>query len=281
VLAEVERRLEGAGGLLDAHDAAAAAPARVAALEQAAKALLGDEFRIIPEFEPTPEQAADWRAALDASGTTLLNHLEVELGVELPVDEWLYGVARVRGPLRAWEQAMLLAGGFGSPEPELVPIQLPHRPGEPWLAMQFPADHLIDSDRLLYTAHYAVPFEETARQCGLLLDEWTEVVPGAEQETGIAFNFDKPGAEAPQSLLLVTPATWDGAWHWDDLVGALEDTLTLAKQRAVEPAHVDATAYARFLPATVMAATLSPISIATTLALNNDVLGQIEVRDDA
>ena len=53
---------------------------------------------------------------------------------------------------------------------------------------------------------------------------------------------------------------------------ALDETLDLAKKRAVEPAHVDSTPYARFLPATVMAATLRGITIGTTLAVNNHVL---------
>ena len=42
--------------------------------------------------------------------------------------------------------------------------------------------------------------------------------------------------------------------------------------------HVDATAYARFLPATIMAATLHGISIATALAANNHVYEFVEAR---
>jgi hypothetical protein len=262
---EVQRRVDAADERLAAHDPVAAA-----------KALLGEDFVVIPEFTLEPDQAREWREALDASDTTLLRHLNEELGVEEPVDEWLYGVARVRPPMRVWEEATLLAGGFGRAEPELTPAQLPHRPGEPWLAMQFPQDHAIDGERLLYTAHHSVPFDAEAAHCGLLLDEWTEVIPAAAQETGVAFNFDRPSAEAPQSILLVTPATWDGSWHWDDLVGALDDTLALAKQRAVEPDQIDATPYARFLPATLMAAAASDVSIGTTLALNNDVLKHME-----
>jgi hypothetical protein len=45
----------------------------------------------------------------------------------------------------------------------------------------------------------------------------------------------------------------------------------LAKLRAVEPDQVDETDYARFLPATVMAATTRGISIAAVLAINNGV----------
>jgi hypothetical protein len=132
-----------------------------------------------------------------------------------------------------------------------------------------------DGDRLLYTAQYATPFDKTKRQCGLLLDEWTEVIPADDHTTGITFNFDRPDNEAPQALLLVTPAAMNGAWQWNDLVGALNETLDLAKKRAVEPVQVDATAYSQFLPATVMAATLYGISISTSLAAANGVFRSI------
>jgi hypothetical protein len=39
----------------------------------------------------------------------------------------------------------------------------------------------------------------------------------------------------------------------------------------VEPVHIDGTAYSRFLPATIMAATLYGISITTALAATNGV----------
>ena len=75
----------------------------------------------------------------------------------------------------------------------------------------------------------------------------------------------------------MTPATASGAWQWDDLVGALNETLELSKKRALEPIHIDNTAYSRFLPATVMAATLYGISITTTLAAANGVFRKLEV----
>ena len=71
--------------------------------------------------------------------------------------------------------------------------------------------------------------------------------------------------------LLVTPPVFQGSWRWDDLVAALNETLDLAKTRAVEPSHIDGTAYARFLPATVMAATLNELTISADLARNNNV----------
>jgi len=60
------------------------------------------------------------------------------------------------------------------------------------------------------------------------------------------------------------------------VTGALDDTLELARKRAVEPDHIDRTPYARFLPGVVMAAHLRGISIGLSLAVNNDVAALIE-----
>ena len=70
-------------------------------------------------------------------------------------------------------------------------------------------------------------------------------------------------------MLLVTPATFRGAWQWNDLVDGVRETMQLARRRAVEPARLDSTTYARFLPATMMAVTLYQITISTNLSINN------------
>jgi hypothetical protein len=267
---------------LEAHAAATTGPARVEALQAAAQALFGESFTLVPEFAYTPEQGGELVDAIAAGESgALLSHLTTSVGIERPMEEWLLGAARVRPALDAWQMCSLLAGTFERSEPVLTPAQLPFEAAAPWLALQFPPSYEIKGDRLLYTAHHATPFAPSARQCGLLLDDWTEVIPGTERDTGISFNFDRPDSEPPQSILLVTPATADGAWHWDDVVGALNETLDLAKKRAIEPAMVDPSLYSRFLPATIMAVTLRGISIATMLAVAGDVMKKVEVRADA
>jgi hypothetical protein len=129
----------------------------------------------------------------------------------------------------------------------------------------------LETDRLLYTAHFTTAFKKASRQCGLLIDEWTEVIPSREATTGITFHHDRPNSEAPQAMLLVTPTDFRGKWRWDDLVDALNETLELAKRRALEPVDVDATPYAALLPATVMAVTVAELTISANLALNNNL----------
>jgi hypothetical protein len=125
---------------------------------------------------------------------------------------------------------------------------------------------------VLYTAHYPVAFDRTVPLCGLLVDEWTEVVPGDVETTGLVFHHDSPDCQPPQAMLLVVPPEPVPGWRWEDVVDSLHETLDLARFRAIEPVRLDDTPYATFLPATVTAASISGISIATNLAVNNGLL---------
>ena len=119
-----------------------------------------------------------------------------------------------------------------------------------------------------------MPFDETKRQCGLLLDEWTETLPAEAETTGIAFHFDRPSSEPPQAWLLAIPPDPKGSWSWQDLVDSVTETLDLAHLRAVEPDQLDGTVWARFLPAIVSASTLRPITIGVDLGRVNGTLAE-------
>lgn len=273
---EVAKRLKICDEHLQAAAAAANPAAAVAALQLAGSALLGEEVKLIPEFTMDPIAAAELANAYAASADgSLTKYLVDEIGYEFPADDWLHGVARVREKMHAWEQAAALAGSLGGTEPGIAPIQLPYRPGEGWLALEFDPARPPAGERLLYTAHYpagyVAGFVPATATCGLLLDDWTEVVPSRDETAGLSFHFDRPGSEPPQSWLLVTPAQMAGQWTWSDLLGALHETLDLAKLRTIEPAHVDTRAYARFLPATTSAVTLYGVSIAANFARVNNV----------
>jgi hypothetical protein len=250
---------------------------QVQAIQLAAKKLLGEDFQIVPEFTLSPALAGEWANALGAFNSgKLLNYLKNDQKIDFPIDEWLYGVARVRPMLHSWESALMFDAAFDLNPPELKPIQLPFVADDPWLALQYPSDYVIDSDRLLYTCSYSAPFDPNARQCGLLLDEWTEVIPVTQRDTAITFNYNRPDTEPPQSMLLVTSPSVTGTWHWDDLIAALVETLALAKKRAVEPSFLDSTVYTRLLPATVMASTSYAITISTALTAANGVFDAIQ-----
>jgi len=267
VVEECDQRIALATQHLADHDAAPAGEARVDAGIAAAKALLGDETVVVPTFTLATSHGDEWEAAYSWSRSGgLAAHLLATR--DEPFDDWLHGVARVRERVRSWEQMMMLCGALGSAEPALTPIQLPHA-AEPWAGLEFATGFTVTSERLLYTAHYPVAFDKVGPQCGLLLDEWTEVVPETSSTTGLAFHYDRPDAEPPQAMLLVVPPTPQPTWRFDDLVDALHDTRALAELRAVDPDQVAATRYAALAPATVMSATVRGLHISANLAYNN------------
>ena len=109
---------------------------QVTALVAAAQALMGDDFQIVPEFAVSAAQGGEWANAISASTSgDLFTYLKTTLNFDFPIDEWFYGAARVREPLRAWESALMLASAFGLTPPPLTPIQLPFAAGEPWRAL--------------------------------------------------------------------------------------------------------------------------------------------------
>ena len=264
---EIDQRRAAAMQFLAAHDAAATAAARVEALANAVHAMLGADALFVPEFRVSAAQGAEWSAAMSWSRTgNLTSHLAATRS--FPADDWLHGVARVRERVRDFEQARLLATSLGRAEPDLWPLQLPHR-SEPWFGLEWPDAVTLTGARLLYTAHYPAAFNASASHAGLLLDEWIEVVPGESTTTGVVFNHDSPDSEPPQAMLLVVPPNPEAAWSWDDIVGSVRDTFALAKLRAVEPDRVADTRYAAFLPATVTEATVRGLGISANLAYNN------------
>jgi hypothetical protein len=111
--------------------------------------------------------------------------------------------------------------------------QLPHRPGSPWVGGEFPADPPQGEGLSLCIVNAAAASGPV--QAGLMLDDWTETVPSDRETTGVAFNFNRPNAVAPQALLVAVPPVLRGHWTWDDLVGSIHEALDLAKLRAVEP----------------------------------------------
>jgi hypothetical protein len=272
---DVEQRIAKANALVAESAAVTDVEGRLRVLQQAAAQVLGDEARLLPRFTLPAEQATELQNCF-ADSAALLDHLKSARGRLFPEDDWLYGLARVRDKLRAWETVVFLSEAFEQTAPALTPLQLPHRAGDSWLALEFPDDYLFDGDRLLYTPHFAAaPFVAGAPQTGLLLDEWNEVIPGKDEVTGLAFHFDRPNSEPPQAMLLAVPPQLRGKWVWDDLVAMLHDTLDAARKRAVEPSQVDASNYAQFLPATLTAVTLYQMTIAVNLAANNGLYNLI------
>jgi hypothetical protein len=265
LIVELDQRMT-KGDVLLADAGTAGGERKAQILTDAVKAFLGEGVRVIPRFTLSSGQGDEWQNAWDQRAALLTHLLPAR---DFPVDDWMYGMARVRGKMHDWENVVQMTNAFATTEPALVPLQFPFRAGEPWLGLEIPAafDITKAGDHILYTAAYAAgPFDKTAAQFGgLLLDEWTEVVPGQDETAGLAFHYDRPSNEPPQTMLLVTPATAAPQWSWEDLSLSIPETFELARKRVVEPRDISATPLSRLLPATLMAFTTSEISISSSL----------------
>lgn len=262
------------------NDAQLAGAPATATVQQAAQRLFGEDFRMVPSFVLGPKaKAALAAAAAQSDSGDLTRYARETIGREFPVDDWLHGIARVRDKMQHWENATMLCEAFGTTAPALKPLQLPAVAGEAWYALELPpattpSTRAVAGDRLLYNAHFDVALDPGASLCGLLVDEWTEVIPQAEETTGVAFHFDRPNSEPPQVWLLALASRLNGSWSWDELLGAVNDALESAKRRAVEPDHVLASRYGWLLPATYAAYTFPEIS------MSNAYLRNVRIYDD-
>ena len=267
LLRAVQARTAGIDVALAAHDATAGL-AQAEAVQAGLKRAFGEGFQAIPSFTLQGDVAAEVTAA-HGQRDWILRHLTTDLGRAFPLDEWLYGVARVRDRVARLERATILAEGFGQSEIPLWAWQFPFAADDFWVGAEFPDSYELANERLLVTLQSDIALDTTQPLAGILIDEWTEVAPGREATTGVAFHFDQPNSEPPQAMLLLTPAMFTGAWSWDDVRDAVADALDSARLRAVEPEQIDRTDYARVLPAVMAALAFNPVTIDLNLAAVN------------
>jgi hypothetical protein len=221
--------------------------AQVLLVLEAGRILFGETFNWLPKFSCFNEIDI---ATADAARNQLLQHaVNVTPGITVTevVDEWLQGLARVRKLLYRWEIVRTLADALTDMTLDMLPIQIPFRANDSWLAVELPATDPddptkpfgISRDTLSIVAHGTTAFQPGLKQSGVLIDDWTEEIPTATETTGISFRYNQPNAAPPQSLLLAVTPEETGSWNWDALVGTLNDTLQRAKRRAVEPDQLE------------------------------------------
>lgn len=113
--------------------------------------------------------------------------------------------------------------------------------------IESPSDWL-KGNYMSLVAHLPRDLEPGAQLAGMLIDEWVEVLPNSQETTGIAFNFDQPGNQAPQVILLAVSPGDRETWDLETLEASVIETLELAKMRAVDPEKV-LEEFGQFLPA--------------------------------
>ncbi|MGC4070208.1 MAG: hypothetical protein QM784_37220 [Polyangiaceae bacterium] len=95
----------------------------------------------------------------------------------------------------------------------------------------------------------ATSLDATDTWTGLVMDDWTEIIPNKKEVTGVAVHYDGPSAQAPQTILVAVASNPAAGWTFDDLWASIEQTVDLTKVRAVDAELVD---LGQVLPANVM-----------------------------
>jgi hypothetical protein len=222
---------------------------RANAVRTIINAVFGGTLNVLPLF--TPHNAPELAQSLAARGDLLKD------APPLAADTWLHGLTRVRPRIARVEELRLFAGMFDTAGDSLslTIMQTPHAPGSRWLALPLEKIPLERGSVRALALMLPQDYDPAGAQCGLLFDDWVEVIPGTEETTGIAVHFDQPNAEPPQTLLLALAPHLGGEWRWDDLVATVLETFELAKERAVDTDQIDTTSWAQMLPALVMPVT--------------------------
>jgi hypothetical protein len=217
------------------------------------QAIFGRGFVFCPRFTPAPATAAELDLAL-AQSSALVPDAEAPR-------TWVQQAARVRAPLARWRRLALYAGALGADLLALDVAQLPYDGRARWAALPFTGTPPENAPLTLVLHRVGNP-GGTNPWTGLLLDEWSEVIPRAREQTGLAFHYDDAGSEAPNAVLLAVPPD-PGAVTWDPqtLLAIVRETLELLKLRAVEGELVDEVG--QILPAVLLASNAAGDTVET------------------
>jgi hypothetical protein len=201
------------------------------------KAIFGDSFPVLPALAPA--LAATWPGLWGSSAS-------LQAGDPLAAVRWLQRMSRVRPGTARLDQALLCAEALaGKPLARLDVAQLPPVAGERWLGLDLAGG--APASRLSLVAFSPRPYSGGATVAGLMIDEWVEVLPAAQQITGLSFHHDDPTARAPQAILLAVRPDDFPEWTLEAVEGSVLEALDLAKLRAVDPDALGALGH--YLPA--------------------------------
>lgn len=241
-------------------------------LREVAQIILGENFVILPSC--TPANGLELSPAFSYSDTLINQNPEnVNLWLQqaAEVKPRLQQLEDMLLTKAAWQSAWVTEETDS--EYELVEIadqadyqfhvaQLPDGACDTWMALpdeEQDFSHLEERPRSItsfvcysgndsFTSLQEIDYSNT-RISGLVIDAWDEKIPqfGQEdddgnrelptQQTGISFQYDRPNAQAPQSIFLAVPSTLDeeaDEWQLESLREIVCETMDLAKVRAVD-----------------------------------------------
>lgn len=193
--------------------------------------MFGKEFCVLPAFKPSNDQVLQ---------QTFKRSTELQGGNPFESLTWFQRIARVREGAARLDATMLYAEALNGPLLSFQVGQLPYFEGDRWVALVEkptsvePDDNLLQRNRLSLAFLTPETIAFSKPMVGLLIDEWVETVPNKQEVTGLTFHYDSPQSRAPQALLLAMAPEGVEIWDAKTLECTLQETLALAKLRAVD-----------------------------------------------
>jgi len=222
------------------------------------RAVFGPGFAVLPRFTLDATGATEFASALAASTAT-------QAGDGLAAHTWFARCARVRDGVAQFGGCLQRSEVLGTSSPlNLSVAQLPFVSDERWVGLPPPPGGAIPPSKLSLVVQTIGPINATQIMTGLLVDEWVEIVPSAQETTALAFQFDAPDACAPQNVLIAVPPVPGQEWTTETLRRVLMETLDLAKLRAVDTEALGAAA--QHLPGLYLALNTEDHAVSTDFA---------------
>jgi hypothetical protein len=179
------------------------------------------------------------------------------------VDKWVHKAARVRPGLERWRRMRLFADALGAPPVSWNVVQLPYSSQASWCALPFSAGAGPSSGTVSIAVNRPWKTAPARKWAGLLIEEWSELIPAAVQQTGIAFHYPAPRSEAPQAVLLAVPPPNKAAWSTAVLADVVRETFELAQIRLLTPDLLSS--FSQLLPATSLTVNSAGDGLSTNL----------------
>jgi hypothetical protein len=218
------------------------------------KAIFATSFVALPVLSPT-------------GGDMWANSLSLQANDPLEAVRWFQRAARVRPGAARLDMAVMFSEALaGQLLLQFKIAQLPATADAKWIAL--PGS--TSSSRLSLVAFTPTPVPTGTSFAGMLLDEWTEVMPSAQQITGVSFQYPDPVSRPPQSILLAVKPDDFPEWTLETVEGSVLEALDLAKIRAVDPDSLNAVGH--YLPALYFAFNTGAPKVETVSIDFNQVL---------
>ncbi|HJR68345.1 MAG TPA: hypothetical protein VJ802_18085 [Gemmatimonadaceae bacterium] len=192
-------------------------------------------------FVVTPPFVLGTQHALSASHTTASPNALVGASDDA-MAHWLFQVSQAHPTLTELELATTMSvvqtarGSFS-----LSAAQTPFANGDRWAALDRQAPFPPGLLSVVFMGLVRFSDANNDRFAGLVVADWEEVVPHASETAALTFQFDQPGSEPPQVMLLAVPAGMGEIrgqgprWSRSQLFDIIEDTRRLARIRTVDP----------------------------------------------